>query len=88
VRSNRDHLIQRAPWATLHERRASAELVADRCSEATEFRRVIEPGGSVSITEATWLEKPPLELVSSLSQVFGPGFAVLDREGWKRVLAE
>lgn len=88
MRSNRDRLIRRAPWPTLHERRASAELVADKSSAATEFRRVTEPGGSVGITEATWLEKPPLELVSSLSRVFGPGFAVLDTEVWKRILVE
>jgi ubiquinone/menaquinone biosynthesis C-methylase UbiE len=88
VRSNRGHLIRRAPSATFHRGWSSAELVADKSSAATEFRRVTEPAGSVGITEATWLEKPPLELLSSLSQVFGAGFAVPNTEGWKQVLAD
>ena len=63
-------------------------FIEDKSRAAREFFRVTRSGGFVGITEATWLEKPPLELVSSLSQVFGPGFAVLRVDGWKRVLSE
>jgi hypothetical protein len=47
---------------------------------------VTKPGGSLGITEATWIETPSGELVAQLSDTCGPVFAILDMEGWSKVM--
>lgn len=47
---------------------------------------MIKPGGSLGLTEARWIETPPRRPVAQISRTFGPGFAVLDTEGWRSLL--
>jgi arsenite methyltransferase len=61
-------------------------FIEDKARALEQCTRVIEPGGSLGVTEATWIETPPKELVAQLSGIFGPGFVVLDMEGWSRLL--
>jgi ubiquinone/menaquinone biosynthesis C-methylase UbiE len=61
-------------------------FIEEKSRTLEECARVIEPGGSLGVTEATWIEPPPGRLVQQLSRIFGPGFAVLDTEGWRRLL--
>ncbi len=61
-------------------------FIADKSRALEECIRVIKPEGALGVTEATWIETPPRELVAQLSGTFGPGFVVLDTEGWRRLL--
>jgi arsenite methyltransferase len=61
-------------------------FIEDKSRALEECTRVTKPEGSLGITEATWIETPPRELVAQLSRTFGPGFVVLDMEGWRRLL--
>jgi arsenite methyltransferase len=61
-------------------------FIEDKSRALEECIRVIKPDGFLGVTEATWIETPPRELVAQLSGTFGPGFVVLDMEGWRRLL--
>lgn len=50
-----------------------------------EYRRVTKPGGYVGLNEATWIKKPPQELVEYLSRTM-EGAEFLGSEGWKELL--
>jgi ubiquinone/menaquinone biosynthesis C-methylase UbiE len=63
-------------------------FVANKSRAMTECVRVTKPAGFLGVTEATWMETPPSRLVAQLSRTFGPGFAVLDMEGWKGLLEQ
>ena len=61
-------------------------FVGDKPGALRECLRVTRPDGFLGITEATWIEAPPQRIVDTLSGTFGPGFAVLHTEGWKKLL--
>jgi len=61
-------------------------FVEDKPGAVRECLRVTRPEGFLGITEATWIEAPPQRIVDTLSGTFGPGFAVLDTKGWKKLL--
>jgi SAM-dependent methyltransferase len=63
-------------------------FVPGKSRAVRECVRVLKPGGFLGITEPTWMETPPPRLVTQLSDTFGPGFAVLDTEGWKGLLRQ
>jgi SAM-dependent methyltransferase len=61
-------------------------FVGDKPAAIRECLRVTREEGFLGITEATWLGAPPQRIVDSLSSTFGPGFAVLDTDGWQALL--
>jgi ubiquinone/menaquinone biosynthesis C-methylase UbiE len=61
-------------------------FIADKARAVRECVRVTKSGGFLGVTEPTWMETPPSTLVAQLSDTFGPGFAVLDVEGWRELL--
>ena len=61
-------------------------FVEDKPGALRECLRVTRPEGFLGITEATWIEAPPQRIVDTLSSTFGPGFAVLDTRGRKKLL--
>ena len=61
-------------------------FVEDKPGAIRECLRVPKPEGFLGMTEATWIEAPPQRIVDTLSGTFGPGFAVLDTRGWKKLL--
>jgi ubiquinone/menaquinone biosynthesis C-methylase UbiE len=63
-------------------------FVPDKSRAVRECLRALKPGGFLGVTEATWMEAPPPRLVKQLSDTFGPGFAVLDSEGWQGLLRQ
>lgn len=60
-------------------------FIENRQQAASEYLRVIKPGGYVGLNEATWLKAPPPELAEYLSRTLG-GAEFLPSDGWKELL--
>lgn len=62
-------------------------LLEDKHRGAKEYLRVVKPGGTIGLNEATWIKTPPpTELVEYLSKVFGVRGEILDSDGWRELL--
>lgn len=61
-------------------------FVEDKQRAASEYVRVIKPGGYVGLNECTWIKAPPPELAEYLSRTMGADFPTCDN-GWKELLA-
>lgn len=62
-------------------------LLEDKYRGAKEYLRVVKPGGTIGLNEATWIKTPPpTELVGYLSKVFGVRGEILDSDGWRELL--
>lgn len=64
-------------------------LLDDKRRAVREYLRVVKPGGTIGLNEATWVRTPPpAELLESLSLVFGVQGEILDADGWRELLSE
>lgn len=61
-------------------------FLEDKQGAVREYARVVKPGGYVGLNEATWMKKPPKELVECLSDIFGAKTEMLDSDGWRALL--
>jgi len=60
-------------------------FIEDKQRAASEYVRVIKPGGYVGLNECTWIKAPPPELAEYLSRTMGAEFPTCDN-GWKELL--
>ena len=60
-------------------------FVEDKQRVASEYVRVIKPGGYVGLDECTWIKAPPPELAEYLSRIMGAEFPTCNN-GWKELL--
>ena len=62
--------------------------MADKESAVGEYVRVVKPGGTIGLNEATWLKTPPPpELVDFMARTVGLKGGLLASEGWTALLA-
>ena len=60
-------------------------FIEDKQRAASEYVRVITPGGYVGLNECTWIKAPPPELAKYLSRILGAEFPACNN-GWKELL--
>jgi len=60
-------------------------FIENRQRAASEYVRVIKPGGYVGLNECTWIKTPPPELAEYLFRIMGAEFLVCNN-GWKELL--
>ena len=61
-------------------------FIEDKPRAASEYVRVIKPGGYVGLNECTWVKAPPPELAEYLSRIMGAEFPT-GNNGWQELLA-
>jgi len=62
-------------------------LLEDKHRGVKEYLRVVKPGGTIGLNEATWVKTPPpTELGEYLSKGFGVRGEILDSDGWRELL--
>ncbi len=62
-------------------------FIEDKQRAASEYLRVIKPGGYVGLNEATWVKTPPpVELIEYLSSISGVKGELLASDGWEELL--
>ncbi len=62
-------------------------FVENKQSAASEYVRVITPGGYAGLNECTWIKAPPPRLAEYLSRTLG-GAEFLPSDGWKELLED
>jgi len=60
-------------------------FIEDKQRAASEYVRLIKPGGYVGLNECTWIKAPPPELAEYLSRTMGAEFPTSDN-GWEELL--
>ncbi len=60
-------------------------FIEDKPRAASEYVRVIKPGGYVGLNEVTWIKTPPPKLAEYLSRTMGAEFLNCNN-GWKELL--
>ena len=60
-------------------------FIENKQRAASEYVRVIKPGGYVGLNECTWIKAPPPELVEYLSRTTGVK-EILTSDGWEELL--
>jgi len=60
-------------------------FIKDKQRAASEYVRVIKPGGYIGLNEVTWIKTPPQELAEYLSRIMGAEFLTCNN-GWKELL--
>ena len=60
-------------------------FIENKQRAASEYVRVIKPGGYVGLNECTWIKAPPLGLAEYLSRIIGAEFPTCNN-GWKELL--
>jgi len=60
-------------------------FIEDKQRAASEYVRVITPGGYVGLNEVTWIKTPPQELAEYLYRIMGAEFLTCNN-GWKELL--
>jgi ubiquinone/menaquinone biosynthesis C-methylase UbiE len=61
----------------------------DKAKAASEYFRVLKPGGYVGLNETTWLNyPPPQEIIDWVSQDFGMSAMPLTAENWEKLLLD
>ncbi|MDD4897851.1 MAG: class I SAM-dependent methyltransferase [Methanocellales archaeon] len=60
-------------------------FVEDKQRAASEYVRVIKPGGYVGLNECIWIKAPPPELVEYISRIMGAEFPTCNNS-WKELL--